>query len=480
MKTIVLFPEKSMDKNAVLQSMAQIQRNDQEWKTGRMFGFIFHADDETSKLLEQAYMNFAHLNRLNPTSFPSLRKFETEIVSMCADLLHGDVNVVGSATSGGTESIIMSVLVAREIARDKNFQDFKPELVLPVTAHPAFLKACHYLNIKPRIIPVREDKRADVDKMEEAINNNTIMLVASAPCFPFGVVDPVEQISTMAEKRKILCHVDACMGGFMLPFMKEYSVPPFDFSLPGVTSVSLDAHKFGYAMKGVSIILYRNPEMRKKQFFVYSDWPGGIFASTAMLGSRSGGPLAGAWAMMKYLGKEGYREVAKKVMDATRKVKSAVEEIPGLKIISNPDMSILAIASEHQDIFSIGDMLEEKGWHLDRQQIPDSLHLTISWGNVSAMDDFIHDLHEVMSPAGKLRNESKMSNLVVRVTKRASEMLPGKTIGRLAMMFSGKTNKKTKSHAPRQAALYGLTGSLTSRTKVTEAILEMMDEMYRL
>jgi glutamate/tyrosine decarboxylase-like PLP-dependent enzyme len=270
------------------------------------------------------------------------------------------------------------------------------------------------------------------------------------------------------------------MGGFMLPFIKRNTVPPFDFSLPGVTSVSMDAHKFGYAMKGVSIILYRDPELRKKQFFIYSDWPGGIFASTAMLGTRSGGPLAGAWAIMKFLGKEGYIQIVERVMEATQKVISAVEKIPGLKIISNPDMSILAITSEHDDIFSIGDLLEEKGWHLDRQQFPDSLHLTISWGNVSAMDDFIHDLHEVMSPTGKLRNESRMSNMVIRVAKRASDMLPGKTIGKLAVLFSGKAENQAKKHAIRQAPIYGLTGSLKSRDKVTEALIQMMDDMYRL
>ena len=482
MRTIMPFPEKSLTRNSVLQLMEQIRRNDQEWENGKMFGFVFHPGDEAAKLLEQAFMDFAHLNRLNLTSFPSLRKFETEIVSMCACLLHGNENVVGNVTSGGTESIIMSVLVAREMAKDKKNTDFCPELIMPVTAHPAFLKACHYLNIKPQIIPVREDKRADVDKILEAVNDNTIMLVGSAPCYPFGVVDPIEEIARIAEKQKILLHVDACMGGFMLPFMKElgYPLSPFDFILPGVTSVSLDAHKFGYAMKGASVILYRNPEMRMKQFFIYPDWPGGIFASTALMGTRSGGSVAGAWALIKYLGREGYHEIVKQVMEATSKAVAAINSIPGLHVISNPDMSILAFTSENYDIFNIADNLEEKGWHLDRQQFPDSLHLTISWGNVKVIDSFITDLYEVMSQTKKLVSESKMTKFTIRAARTASGVLPGKTIGKLATLLSGREKKSKSSHKPRQAAIYGLTGSLKSRQKVSEAIAHMLDGMYRL
>jgi len=482
MRTIIPFPEKSVDSNAVLQTMEQIRQNDQVWENGKMFGFVFHPGEEAATLLEKAFMSFAHLNRLNPTSFPSVRKFENEIISLCSSLLHGDENVVGNVTSGGTESIIMSVLVAREMARDKKIPGFSPELIMPVTAHPAFLKACHYLDITPRIIPVKEDKRADVDKMSEAINDNTIMLVGSAPCYPFGVVDPIEEISRLAEKHRILLHADACMGGFMLPFMKDigYPVPPFDFSLPGVTSISLDAHKFGYAMKGASVILYRNPEMRMKQFFIYPDWPGGIFASTALMGTRSGGSVASAWALMKHLGKEGYHEMVRQVMEATAKVIAVINSIPGLHVISNPDMSLLAFTSDKFDIFHIADIMEERGWHLDRQQFPDSLHLTISWGNVKVMDDFIADLREVMGQTKKLTGESRMTRLTTGLARTASNILPGKTIGKLATLLSGKEKKSKASHKPRQAAMYGLTGSLKSRDKVTEVIAQMLDGMYRL
>ena len=483
MRTMVPFPEKSSDSNSVLQSMEKISHSDQAWKTGKMFGFVFNPGDESSKLLEKAYMDFAHLNRLNPTSFPSVRKFENEIVSMCANLLHGDENVVGNVTSGGTESIIMTVLVAREMAKNKHKSGFKPELVMPVTAHPAFLKACHYLNITPRIIPVREDKRVDVNLFKEAINKNTILLVCSAPCYPFGVVDPVVEIAPVAEKQKKLFHVDACMGGFMLPFMKDlgYPVPPFDFGLPGVTSISLDAHKYGYAMKGASIILYRNPELRMKQFYIYSDWPGGIFASTAMAGTRSGGSVAGAWALINYLGKEGYHKIVKQVMDATNKIISAVRSIPGLEVISNPDMSLIAFTSESQDIFTIADLMAEKGWHLDCQQFPDSLHLTISRGNAAVVDEFIRDLNSVMGQKEKLEAESKSAKFTTRAARVASKVLPGKTIGKLATMLSGKEKKSDGDHKPaRQAAFYGLTGSLKSRGKVTDAIAEMLDGMYRL
>jgi glutamate/tyrosine decarboxylase-like PLP-dependent enzyme len=483
MRPIVTFPEKGSDSVTILGSMEKMRQSDQEWKNGKMFGFVFNPGDEATKLMERAYLDFAHLNRLSPTSFPSLRRFENEIVSMCANLLHGDENVVGSVTSGGTESIIMTVLVAREMDKNKDRRGYHPEMVLPITVHPAFLKACHYLNITPRIIPVREDKRVDINLFSEAINKNTILLVCSAPCFPFGVIDPVADLAKIAVERKKLLHVDACMGGFMLPFMKEtgYPVPDFDFSLPGVTSISLDAHKFGYAMKGASIILYRNPEMRMKQFYIYPDWPGGIFASVALMGTRSGGSVAGAWAVMNYIGKDGYREIVKQVMESTKKIISGINSIPGLKVISNPDMSLLAFTSDNNDIFIIADMMEEKGWHLDRQQFPDSLHLTISRGNVEMTDQFINDLKDVMSQTEKLQSEGKSTRFTVRAAKIASRILPGKTIGKLAKRLAGDDKKSEGSHKPsKQAAIYGITGTLKSRHKVSEAIAGMLDEMYRL
>jgi sphinganine-1-phosphate aldolase len=481
MRQVVPFPEKGSDSETILNSMEKIRQSDQEWKTGKMFGFVFNPGDEASKLSEKAFLNFAHLNRLSPTSFPSLRKFENEIVSMCANLLHGDENVVGSVTSGGTESIIMAVLVAREMDKNKDKRGHHPEVVMPVTAHPAFLKACHYLNLTPRIIPVREDKRVDVNLFKQAINKDTILLVCSAPCFPFGVIDPVADIASIAAKEKKLFHVDACMGGFMLPFMKDagYTVPEFDFRLPGVTSISLDAHKFGYSMKGASVILYRNPEMRMKQFYIYPDWPGGIFASVALMGTRSGGSVAGAWALINFIGKEGYREIVRQVMEATRKIITGINSIPGLHVISNPDMSLLAFTSDDYDIFIIADMMEEKGWHLDRQQLPDSLHLTISRGNVDTADEFINDLKDVMNQTEKLQSESKSAKFTVTAAKVASKILPGKTIGKIAARMSRKEKSEDSHKPPRQAAIYGITGSLKSRHKVSEAIAGMLDEMYR-
>jgi sphinganine-1-phosphate aldolase len=482
MRQIVPFPEKGSGSETILESMEKIRQSDTEWKTGKMFGYVFDPGDEASVLAEKAFLNFAHLNRLSPTSFPSLRKFENEVVSMCAHLLHGDENVVGSVTSGGTESIIMAVLVAREMDKNKDKRGHNPEVIMPVTAHPAFLKACHYLSLTPRIIPVGEDKRVDVNLFRQAINDDTILLVCSAPCFPFGVIDHVAEIASIAIEKKKLFHVDACMGGFMLPFMKDvgYPVPEFDFKLPGVTSISLDAHKFGYSMKGASIILYRNPEMRMKQFYIYPDWPGGIFASVALMGTRSGGSVAGAWALINYMGKEGYRKIVKQVIEATKKIISGINSIPGLHVISNPDMSLLAFTSEKYDIFTIADMMEEKGWHLDRQQLPDSLHLTISKGNVETADQFISDLREVMSQTEKLQSEAKSAQFTVRAAKVASKILPGKTIGKIAARMSRKEQSEDSHKPPRQAAIYGITGSLKSRDKVSDAIAGLLDEMYRL
>jgi glutamate/tyrosine decarboxylase-like PLP-dependent enzyme len=453
--------------------------NDISWKSGKMFGYVFYPGEEYAGILGRIYSEFLYENTLNPMAFLSLRKMENETISMVADLLHGDENVVGNMTTGGTESIMLVMKAARDRAIYLN-PAIKPEVIVPVSAHPAFEKSAHYLSIKLVKTPLREDKRVDILRIPELINQNTIMLVGSAPCFPHGVIDPIEELAAIARSNNLLLHVDACMGGFMLPFVKElgYPVPEFDFNVPGVTSISADNHKYGYANKGASVILYRNNEIRKHQFFVTTDWPGGIFASATFMGTKSGGAIATAWAMIKILGFEGYRDIAARVMETTKKIRDGVNQIDGLKIVGNPDMSLVAITSDELDVFDIGDEMGKKGWLLDRLQFPNSLHMTISKIHIGCEDEFINDLIYAARMARKNSLSGIANKIMVAATSKLSGIMPEKTFQWMAafsMKFFTKDNAKKKG----SAAIYGISARLENRDNVREMMLEMMDRMFK-
>jgi glutamate/tyrosine decarboxylase-like PLP-dependent enzyme len=351
------------------------------------------------------------------------------------------------------------------------------EVVIPETAHPSFLKACYYLALKPVIIPVAEDKRADVIAMQAAITDRSILMVCSAPCFPYGVVDPVRKLADVARKNDLLLHVDACMGGFLLPFLEDldYPVPEFDFRIRGVSSISLDAHKYGYAPKGVSVILYKNRNLRCKQFFVHPDWPGGIFASTTFMGTKSGGPLAGCWAVMKHLGREGYRTIAAQLMETTRTITEGIEKHKDLHVIGNPPMSILSFTSDAGDILQLGDALRARGWHLDYLQFPAALHLTITPLNIGKEVEFLKDLDEILKNKASLKRESRTASSTVKAVRTLSQMLPDTSFDWLVKK-AGSMTKKKDDH--RMAALYGISGSLKNRNKVSLLVSNLLDGLY--
>jgi sphinganine-1-phosphate aldolase len=473
------FPQKGLNPEEVVRHVYQMKVNDISWKSGRMFGYVFFPGEEYAEILGKIYSEFLYENTLNPMAFLSLRKMENETVSMVADLLHGDENVVGNMTTGGTESIMLAMKAARDRAINLN-PDIKPEVIVPVSAHPAFEKAAHYLSIRLIKAPLREDKRVDVQCIPDLITENTIMLVGSAPCFPHGVIDPIEELAVLARSNHLLFHVDACMGGFMLPFVKDlgYPVPEFDFKVPGVTSISADNHKYGYANKGASVILYRNPEIRRHQFFVTTDWPGGIFASATFMGTKCGGAIATAWAMIKILGFEGYRDIAAKVMETTRKIREGVNSIKGLKILGDPAMSLVAITSDYLDVFDIGDEMGKKGWLLDRLQFPNSLHMTISKIHIGCDAEFLKDLNYAVRNVRKSSFSGFSNRIMVAATSKLSGIIPEKTFQRIAafsMKFFTKDNAKKKG----SAALYGISARLENRENVREMMLEMMDRMFK-
>ena len=302
-------------------------------------------------------------------------------------------------TSGGTESILCAMLGARQWARTARPEITAPELVLPTTAHAAFSKAAHYFDIKLIRVPVDETFRADVEAMRAAVTPNTIMIVGSAPAYPQGVIDPIESLAAIAQDHGLLCHVDACMGGYTLPFLEQLGVAlsPWDFRVPGVTSISADVHKYGYSAKGASVLMYANKIIRKNQFFVTSDWLGGFYGSQSMAGTRPGGPIAAAWAVMHHLGANGYRHHVQRSYETAQKLAGAINATPGIRVLGRPDATLVGWSSDPAcdapaDIFAVGDELVRRDWFCDRQAPPDSLHCTVNSVHADVIDDFIADV----------------------------------------------------------------------------------------
>jgi sphinganine-1-phosphate aldolase len=323
---------------------------------------------------------------------------EREVVRMTLDLLHGDDKSVGTMTSGGTESILMAVKAAREMARKKKPWILKPELVAPKSAHVAFEKACKYFDVKYVPVELDSDYKVNLKALKKKISRNTIMIVGSAPQYPQGVIDPIEEMGQIALKKKLLFHVDACVGGFMLPWLKELGedIPPFDFSVEGVTSMSADIHKYGFAAKGASVVMYRDMKYMKHQFFISTDWTGGVYASPNMPGTRPGGAIAAAWATMNKFGKEGYIAQFKNTLELKNKFVAGINAISGLRICGEPLTTVISFESTDKElsVYAVADQMTEKGWFFDKMQNPQAIHLTIMPIHEATVDEFLTDLNE--------------------------------------------------------------------------------------
>ncbi len=474
----VSFPKQGMDKEALLAEMAAAKARDVRWKEGRTFSLVYEAGAEVLEVLQAASLMFFSENGLNPTAFPSLRRFESEVVAMAADLLGGDENVVGNMTSGGTESCLLAVKAAREAARARRPDAGELEIVLPRSAHPAFDKAAQYFGLRTVRTPLGADWRADIEAMGRAIGPRTALLVVSAPSYPHGVVDPVVEAAQLARKHGVPLHVDACVGGFMLPFVRKlgYRVPDFDFRVPGVTSISADLHKYGYAAKGASVLLYRDRALRRHQLFVTTEWPGGIYASATISGTRPAGPIAAAWAVMKFLGEEGYLRIAHQVMEATQKIRQGVELISGVEVLGDPEMSVLALASSEVDIYEVGDELALRGWTLDRQQFPASLHLTVNYLHVGQEDQFIGDLARAVAAARRARARTLGRSLAIGATRAAARLLPQRWMSALTARASALLGIRGAGLPRRSAAMYGMMASLPNRGDLRELVLDMVEQ----
>jgi sphinganine-1-phosphate aldolase len=374
-------PEKGLEREQILHEMQKLHSIEEAtWKEGFASGAVYHGDDEHINFLSKVYAVNSQSNPLHPDIWPSTTKFEAEIVSMTANMLHGspEEGVCGTVSSGGTESILLAMKTYRDWAEaEKGITE--PEIIAPVTAHAAFVKAAQYFRMKIHRTPIRDDFRADVDAMKEAITENTVVLVGSAPPFPHGIVDPMEEISELAREREIGCHTDGCLGGFILPWAEKlgYDIPIFDFRLPGVTSISADTHKFGYAAKGTSVVLYRNPELRHYQFFKITDWPGGLYNSPTLAGSRPGALSAACWAAMVSMGEAGYLQAASRIMETAIWIKKEMEKIPDLQVMGDPTF-VIAFASDSLNIYQVLEYMTQKGWGLNGLHLPPSVHLCVT------------------------------------------------------------------------------------------------------
>ncbi|KAJ4835155.1 Dihydrosphingosine phosphate lyase [Turnera subulata] len=386
----------------VIEKLKEQKRKDVVWQ-GKCSGTVYIGGSESEghfSLINEACSMFSHTNPLHLDVFQSVAQFEAEVVAMTAALLGSKEKasggeVCGNMTSGGTESILLAVKSSRDYMKAKKGIK-RPEMIIPESAHSAYDKAAQYFNIKLWRVPVNVEFRADVKAIRRYINKNTILIVGSAPGFPHGIIDPIEELGELAHRYGLCLHVDLCLGGFVLPFARKlgYPIPPFDFSVKGVTSISVDVHKYGLAPKGTSIVLYRNHDIRKHQFVAVTEWSGGLYVSPTIAGSRPGGLIAGAWAAMISLGQEGYLDNTRAIMETSKKIEKGVKEIAELFVVGRPDMTIVAFGSNELDIFEVNDIMSSKGWHLNALQRPNSVHICVTLQHVPVYETFLRDLRE--------------------------------------------------------------------------------------
>ena len=410
-------PSSAREREEIIAEMKAINSiEESRWKEGYVSGAVYHGNHEHIAFLNQVYALNSQSNPLHSDIWPSTAKYEAKVVSMTANMLGAgdsisvnepDNDICGTVTSGGTESILLAMKTYRDWARKvKGIR--KPEMVVPITAHAAFEKAARYFKIKMVTIPVDTNFKADVEAARKAINRRTIVLIGSTPAFPHGTIDPIQELSEIARNRKIGFHTDACLGGFILPWAERlgYPVPPFDFRLPGVTSISVDTHKYGYAAKGTSVILYRGSELRQHQYFTAVDWPGGLYFSPTFAGSRPGGLSAACWAAMLSTGEEGYLAATRKILETGKFIRQGIEAIPELDVLGDP-LWVIAFKSQDLDIYRILDYMTTRKWSLNGLHKPPALHICITLRHTlpGVAEKFLQDLRSAVSHVQKTPQE---------------------------------------------------------------------------
>jgi sphinganine-1-phosphate aldolase len=383
--------------------------NDVDWRGGRVPMYIHYAGDDVLEVAKKAYLMYFSENGLGLRAFGSLAQFESEVVAMALGLLHGGSQARGAMTTGGTESIFLAVKAARDQAKARRPQMGMPEIVMARSAHPAFDKAAHFMGCKPIRIPLKADYTADVEAIAAAITPDTVMVVGSVPAFPHGVVDPVAELAAAASAQGVWMHVDACVGGYFVPFAQQLgvSIPDWDFAVPGVTSISADLHKYGYTAKGASTLFFRDAESFKGMGWYFDQWPRGQYFTNTLVGTRAGGAIAAAWAVMRYLGQSGYRRIAERVL-VTRQAYQAGAAALGLPTIGDPKLSIVAYGSPEHDIAAIGAGLAKRGWVVGNVTEPAGFHHMLNLTHEPVVGQYLADLGEAMREAPLRKSSAKL------------------------------------------------------------------------
>ncbi|HJN74894.1 MAG TPA: aspartate aminotransferase family protein [Myxococcota bacterium] len=408
-------PRKGLSRDEVLQRLAGVRDNDLDWRSGRTFAYVYDPGSEAEDIAKLAYLDFLGENALDPTAFPSIMKMENDLVALAARHLGADpAETWGSFTSGGTESIICAVKAARDWARTHKPEITRPRMVLPVTAHAAFQKAAHYLCIEVDLVEVHPTSfEAGAEAMAAAVTDDTILLVGSAPSYAHGVCDDIEGMGQLALDKGLLLHVDACMGGWLLPYYRRLGldVPRFELDVPGVTSISMDLHKYAYCPKGASLVLYNDKELKKHQIFSCSSWTGYTIVNPTVQSTKPGGPVAAAWVLMQFLGDEGYMELARGVLEATSRCVEGIRSIEGLEVMGRPLMPLIAVTSDSVDIFHVVDEMKERGWYIQPQmglsredgtRYRENFHLSINRSTACRVEEMLVDLEASVEAARAL------------------------------------------------------------------------------
>ena len=473
-------PDKGVAFDEIRKQLDTFSGRDLPWREGKTLAYIYDPGPEIEEIAKWAYMRFLTENGLDPTVYPSMMLIENELVAMAAAHLGNVPGVVGSFTSGGTESCMLAVKTARDHARAMRPEVTDPEVILPVTAHAAFHKACHYLDVKKVLVPVdARTFKADPVLIEQAITPNTIQIVASAVSYAHGVLDPIEAIGEIAQRHGLLFHVDGCIGGFLLPYYKRLGAKlgAFDFTVPGVTSMSMDFHKYAYCPKGASVILHRNKLLRQYQIFATAEWTGYTIINPTIQSSKTGGPMAAAWAVLHALGDEGYMEFARRIKQATDIIVAGIRETPGIRLVAEPDINQVAFTSDAFSCFHIIDEMKARGWYVQPQfgyhGSEPNVHLSIGQNMHARAADFVTALGasvEASTPKG-------FSQIAARVKAELSRMDPA-TVSPAILGDLMRAAGIEDGQLPRKSAeLNQILNVLPPR--VTEyALIQFMNERY--
>ncbi|MCS6892662.1 MAG: aminotransferase class V-fold PLP-dependent enzyme [Rhodovarius sp.] len=391
-------PERGLPWPELAAALEAAKAGDYSWRRGRVAVFIYYLDEALERVQKEAYLAYFTENALGQRAFPSLAKLEREVVEMGLSLLHAPPEAGGTFTSGGSESIFLALLAARERAGRAH-----PNIVLAESAHLTFDRAAWYLGMAVRRIPLAAGYVADVPAMAAATDQDTIALIASAPCYPYGTIDDIPALAALAQEKGVWLHVDACVGGFLSPFLERlgHALPPWDFRVPGVTSISADLHKHGMAAKGASLLLVADDAWRAYHRFASSAWPRGPYVSYVAQGTRPGGAVAAAWAVMHSLGEEGYLRAARRILDAKARLSAGLRAVGAFEVLEPSPHAMLVFRPRDPalDAGRIAAAMDARGWLPSRMSDGRGFHLHLNPIHDQVVEEYLAHLGESLAEA---------------------------------------------------------------------------------